>query len=93
VVDISGVDSLQNVKLVFPPVVRVGGEATLLCLYDLEGEPLYSVKWYRGNHEFYRYMPKDSPPGRVFPFAGIIVDVSMVRRDAETVTLDTLCVI
>jgi hypothetical protein len=89
--DISGVDSLENVKLVLPPVVRVGGEATLLCLYDLEGEPLYSVKWYRGNHEFYRYTPKDSPPGRVFPFAGIIVDVSTVRRDDETVTLDTLC--
>lgn len=75
---VSGVDSLQDVKLVFPPVVRVGGEATLLCLYDLQGEPLYSVKWYRGNHEFYRYMPKDSPPGRFFPFEGISVDVSMM---------------
>lgn len=72
---VSGADSLDNVKLVFPPVVRVGDEATLLCLYDLEGEPLYSVKWYRGNHEFYRYMPKESPPGRVFPFKGIMVDV------------------
>jgi len=73
---ISGADSLQNVKLVFPPVVRLGGEATLLCLYDLEGQPLYSVQWYRGNHEFYRYMPNESPPGRAFPFEGIVVDVS-----------------
>lgn len=73
---VSEVKSLDNVKLVFPPVVRVGDEATLLCLYDLEGEPLYSVKWYRGNHEFYRYMPKESPPSRVFPFKGIMVDVS-----------------
>jgi hypothetical protein len=75
-VNISGADSLQNVKLVFPSVVRLGGEATLLCLYDLEGEPLYSVQWYRGNHEFYRYMPDESPPGRAFQFEGIVVDVS-----------------
>jgi hypothetical protein len=78
-VNITGADSLQGVKLVFPPVVRLGGEATLLCLYDLEGEPLYSVKWYRGNQEFYRYVPKESPPGRAFPFEGIVVDVSEIR--------------
>jgi hypothetical protein len=84
-VDLSGVDSLQSVKLVFPPVVRVRGEATLLCLYDLEGEALYSVKWYRGNQEFYRYTPKESPPGRVFPFEGIMVDVSKLGKEDETV--------
>jgi hypothetical protein len=75
-VNVAGAESLHGVKLVFPPVVRLGGEATLLCLYDLEGQPLYSVKWYRGNQEFYRYMPKESPPGRTFPFEGIVVDVS-----------------
>lgn len=70
------VGSLHNVKLVLPRVVRVGDTATLLCQYDLEGAPLYTVKWYRGNHEFYRYTPKESPPGRVFPFEGITVDLS-----------------
>lgn len=87
-VSLIGADSLQNVKLVFPPVVRLGGEATLLCLYDLEGEPLYSVQWYRGNHEFYRYMPNVSPPGRAFPFEGIVVDMSL--SNANQVSLKNI---
>jgi hypothetical protein len=77
-VNIAGADSLQGVQLVFPPVVRLGCEATLLCPYDLEGEPLYSVKWYRGNHQFYRYMPKEPPTGRAFSFEGMVVGVSEI---------------
>ena len=37
-----------------PDVVRVGHDARLNCDYDLEGERLYQVKWYKGTHEFYR---------------------------------------
>ncbi|XP_069700819.1 uncharacterized protein [Periplaneta americana] len=85
---VSEISGLHNVKVVFPPVVRMGGEATLLCLYDMEGEPLYSVKWYRGNHEFYRYMPKESPAGRIFPFEGITVDLS--ASNANQVSLKNI---
>lgn len=70
--------SLRNVTLlVLPPAVQKGQHAALLCLYDLEEAPLYSVKWYRGNHEFYRFSPTDSPPNKIFPFDGIHVDVSI----------------
>ena len=27
--------------------------------FDMEGEELYSVKWYKAGHEFYRYIPGD----------------------------------
>lgn len=37
---------------------------------------LYSVRWYFEGEEFYRYVPKESPPARVFTVAGISVDVS-----------------
>lgn len=37
---------------------------------------LYSVRWYFEGEEFYRYVPKESPPMRVFPVSGILVDVS-----------------
>lgn len=37
---------------------------------------LYSVRWYFEGEEFYRYVPKESPPARVFPVSGISVDVS-----------------
>lgn len=39
---------------------------------------LYSVRWYFENEEFYRYVPKESPPSIVFPVSGITVDVSIL---------------
>lgn len=39
-------------------------------------EALYSVKWYRDNEEFYRYVPKDNPPQNSYVVDGIKVDVS-----------------
>lgn len=75
---------LRNVSLlVLPPAVQRGQNAVLLCHYDLEGAPLYSVKWYRGRHEFYRFSPQENPPNKIFPFPGvhhegnIVVDLSM----------------
>lgn len=74
---VSGVWCLKNVSLlVLPPAVLRGHQATLLCQYDLEGAPLYSVKWYRGRFEFYRYSPSDIPPNKIFHYPGIHVDVS-----------------
>lgn len=51
---------------------------TLQCIYDLEGEPLYTVKWYKGPNEFYRYIPKELPNTQIFPVSGINVDVSIL---------------
>lgn len=52
--------------------------ARLECHYDLDGEALYSVKWYKDGNEFYRYVPRDMPPAQVFPLPGVSVDVSMI---------------
>lgn len=41
---------------------------------------LYSVRWYFEGEEFYRYVPKESPPARVFTVAGISVDVSTLFK-------------
>ncbi|KAI5750489.1 hypothetical protein M8J76_016052 [Diaphorina citri] len=78
---------LKNVYLeIIPPAVQKGHNVTLLCHYDMEGAPLYSVKWYRGKHEFYRYTPSDSPQSKVFPLHGISVD----RSPNNTVVAATL---
>ena len=37
---------------------EVGQELSLSCAYDLEDDVLYSLKWYRGDTEFYRYLPR-----------------------------------
>lgn len=40
-----------------------------------EGETLYSVKWYKDDEEFYRYVPKANPPQHSYKVDGIRVDV------------------
>lgn len=50
--------------------------ARLECHYDLDGDALYSVKWYRNGIEFYRYVPRDVPPSFIYDHSGLNVDVS-----------------
>ncbi|KAI8420653.1 hypothetical protein MSG28_007893 [Choristoneura fumiferana] len=47
----------------------------------MQGAPVYSVKWYRGNHEFYRYTPQETPSTKEFGLLGIYVDVVLRRLD------------
>lgn len=76
---------IQNVSLVVdPPAVQRGQHAILHCLYDLK-EPLYSVKFYRGSGEFYRYSPSQEPNQKVFVFPGINVDVSFLFFSSDKV--------
>lgn len=35
------------------------GKFLMTCRFDMEGDTLYSVKWYRNEQEFYRYVPND----------------------------------
>jgi hypothetical protein len=64
-----------------PPAALSGHSVQLECLYALEGDLLYAVKWYRDNHEFYRFVPAEDPPASVFPLNGIEVDVSIKQPD------------
>ncbi|XP_026685668.1 uncharacterized protein LOC103518308 [Diaphorina citri] len=51
-----------------------GNKTILECRYDLEGETLYAVKWYKDGNEFYRYLPRETPNIQVFDLPGINVD-------------------
>ncbi|XP_023701692.1 uncharacterized protein LOC111861392 [Cryptotermes secundus] len=72
----TGVGGLRDVNMTVPVAVSPGDTVTLHCSYDLEGDPLYTVKWYKGRQEFFRYVPKELPHTRVFPLPGVNVDVS-----------------
>lgn len=62
---------------VIPPHALRGQKAVLRCNYDLEGDNLYSVKWYFNQKEFYRYIPTDNPPVTIFNHhPGVNVNVS-----------------
>ncbi|KAG4078980.1 hypothetical protein HA402_001635 [Bradysia odoriphaga] len=76
---------LRELKIFVPEAVIMGNAATLSCQYDLEQAVLYSVRWYFEGEEFYRYVPKESPPARVFTVSGISVDLS--SSDSTQVTL------
>lgn len=67
---------LESVHIQVPVAVLVGTSATLICECDLPDDELYSVKWYKGKHEFFRYTSKEIPSIKIFPKAGISVNVS-----------------
>ncbi|XP_052864285.1 uncharacterized protein LOC128270900 [Anopheles cruzii] len=77
--------ALRDVQVSVPAAVRRGDTATLFCYYDMDGESLYSVKWYKGRREFYRYTPKESPPMKIFPAQGV-----QVKRSASNESQLTL---
>ncbi|CAH4019989.1 uncharacterized protein LOC123707467 [Pieris brassicae] len=68
---------LLRIVRVSVPTYRVRGQpAQLDCEYELGDDTLYSVKWYRDNEEFYRYLPKYDPPKHAYKLDGIKVDLS-----------------
>ncbi|XP_054268134.1 uncharacterized protein LOC128989976 [Macrosteles quadrilineatus] len=83
---LNGAGGLRDVVIRVPVAVPTGATASLLCLYDLEGDQLYTVKWYKGKQEFFRYVLKELPHTRVFALPGINVDV--VASGTEMVVLE-----
>ncbi|XP_022253115.1 uncharacterized protein LOC111088176 [Limulus polyphemus] len=71
---VKAVNTLRILKLVVPQTVQSGEAVELTCAYDLEGDNLYSIKWYRDDMEFFRFVPRDNPPWQFFPLKGIKVD-------------------
>ena len=37
---------------------EVGRDISMACVYELEEDILYSIKWYRDDKEFYRFLPR-----------------------------------
>ncbi|XP_060517763.1 uncharacterized protein LOC132696769 isoform X2 [Cylas formicarius] len=69
------ISCLKDVILdIEPRVVEYGRESTLRCSYDLENALLYTVKWYRGQFEFYRYTPKEHPSTKPLDLDGLYID-------------------
>lgn len=75
-----------TLKSVTVPSHQVTGESVELeCNFDLEDDLLYSVKWYRGENEFFRYVPADSHPMQIFDLPGVTVDTAL--SDDRKITL------
>ncbi|CAM1295112.1 Uncharacterised protein g1195 [Pycnogonum litorale] len=72
-------------ELIVPSPVVKGDEARLFCLYDLEGSQLYSMKWYKDDDEFFRYVPGEPQQIKTFPTKGI--DLNLAKSNGTTVML------
>lgn len=70
--------SLRLTEVRIPNHTVRNSTARLECHYNMDGQDLYSVKWYKDGHEFYRYVPGNMPPALVFPLPGVRVDVSSI---------------
>ncbi|CAD6237742.1 GSCOCG00008328001-RA-CDS [Cotesia congregata] len=81
---IAGATGLQNLKINVPPMARSGDAVSLSCIYDLQG-PLYTIKWYFNDNEFYRFVPKALPTQHSYSVNGMKVDIK--NSDENGVTL------
>ncbi|XP_050543743.1 uncharacterized protein LOC126906846 [Daktulosphaira vitifoliae] len=82
------VDGLKLLDVRINNHTLLGSSTTLTCIYDLEGETLYSVKWYKDGDEFFRYLPKSKPEIQVFEQKGIHIDID--KSNSNEVVLDSL---
>lgn len=67
--------ALRLSQLDMPPTTVVGDTIEMSCLYELDNDSLYAVKWYKNGHEFFRFVPQDSPNGQYLKMDGVKVDV------------------
>ncbi|XP_071529095.1 uncharacterized protein [Panulirus ornatus] len=70
-----GGSALRMKNFEVPLHVPRGDSTTLRCEFDLQGERLYSVKWYKGGREFFRYVPNERPMKQNYNVTGINVDM------------------
>ncbi|KAL6437888.1 hypothetical protein ACFW04_004306 [Cataglyphis niger] len=58
-----------------PKEAVVGSTIDLKCEWRiLGGSGLYSVKWYKDDHEFFRFLPESSQRTQIFPRPGVKVE-------------------
>ncbi|XP_068229239.1 cell adhesion molecule 3-like isoform X2 [Palaemon carinicauda] len=62
-----GVQGLHIRSVNVPDVMIAGEVAWLECEFIDEGDSIYSLKWYLGLDEFYRWTPAETPPVKIFP--------------------------
>jgi len=65
-------------RLGVPAAVSNGSSVWLFCDFDLEGDNLYSIKWYKNHEEFYGYLIENGEH-KVYPQLGIYIDVRLTH--------------
>jgi len=69
--------ALKIIDVLVPRYADLKQSVVFKCSFDVGHDKLYSVKWYKDDHEFYRFVPEDGPAIQVFHLPGIMLDVSI----------------
>ncbi|XP_050720841.1 cell adhesion molecule 3-like [Eriocheir sinensis] len=81
---------LRITKVEVPRYLIVGKQATLRCHLALEGDVLYSLKWWKDGKQFYQYIPQNDPPNVVFTVPGITINPKHAElNEVELVDVQT----
>jgi hypothetical protein len=80
--------SLKLLRVSVPQYKVRGDTALLECQYELGGDKLYSVKWYKDNEEFYRYMPRSDTIQLSYKVEGVRVEVSCIISTQDNRSLE-----
>ena len=56
------VGGLSNIHLAIPNYAVCGSDVAFNCSFNLQSEELYSVRWYRGTHIIFWFVPSQTPP-------------------------------
>jgi len=68
-----------KVEFTMPKEAEVDSTIDLRCEWRiLGGSNLYSVKWYKDDHEFFRYLPDSQQTTQIFPRPGVKVEVRLL---------------
>ncbi|XP_076063409.1 uncharacterized protein LOC143038274 [Oratosquilla oratoria] len=81
----NGTQAIKITNFVVPETLEGGKESKLLCEWQTEGDQLYSLKWYVGLHEFYRYTPAGVSPKQVFASDAFTVDLTRSGKGHVTI--------
>ncbi|KAK9879432.1 hypothetical protein WA026_006501 [Henosepilachna vigintioctopunctata] len=76
---LSGYASLRLTNMTAPVIQDPRDDMHLFCEFDMGGEELYAVKWYKDDHEFFRYSPAGNQRLLQFQVMGVHVDVSRTQ--------------
>ena len=68
---------LEILEVRVPEYKVKGSRAELKCIYSLGNATLYSLKWYKGDKQFFQYIPANSISKNTFSVNGVSVDVSI----------------
>ncbi|XP_047739235.1 uncharacterized protein LOC125178759 [Hyalella azteca] len=70
-------EGIRVVEVVVPAVVTAGQAVVLECRYEEEGDKLYTLKWWRGDDQFYQLVP---PKRSYYHASGVSVNMSATEH-------------